>query len=320
MNVVKQSGIVYVLELKNYSMKKIVCCLLLVFFTSSINAQELNCIVKLNYDQLFAQQTTNDNTLGQLQNVISDFINSRRWTTDNFNTDERINCKITINLVRSVSQGNYEGNAQIVVTRPVFGSNYETVIFNYVDRNFNFGYLPNNPLYFNENSYSDELTHLLAYYSYIILAVDYDTFSKQGGNSYIQKAFSLANLAQTASGSAGWKSSGDIRNRYWLTENFMNQQMTPYRDGQYNYHRLALDSFTENPVAARKQVLEVLNNISEVSKIRTTSVLINSFFDSKSDEIYKILSPATRDERQKAFNVLSQLDPAKTELYRKLLR
>ena len=301
-------------------MKKIVCCLLFIFSTSSTKAQELNCIVKLNYDQLFAQQTTNDNTLGQLQNVISDFINSRRWTTDNFNTDERINCKMTINLVRSVSQGNYEGNAQIVVTRPVFGSNYETVIFNYVDRNFNFGYLPNNPLYFNENSYSDELTHLLAYYAYIILAVDYDTFSKQGGNSYIQKAFSLANLAQTASGSAGWKSSGDIRNRYWLTENFMNQQMTPYRDGQYNYHRLALDGFTENPVAARKQVLEVLNNISEVSKIRTTSVLINSFFDSKSDEIYKILVPATRDERQKAFNMLSQLDPAKTELYRKLLR
>ena len=301
-------------------MKKIVCCLLLILFANSIKAQELNCVIKLNYDQLFAQQTTNDNTLGQLQNVISDFINSRRWTADNFNTDERINCKMTINLVRSVSQGNYEGNAQIVVTRPVFGSSYETVIFNYVDRNFNFGYLPNNPLYFNENSYSDELTHLLAYYAYIILAVDYDTFSKQGGNSYIQKAFSLANLAQTASGSAGWKSSGDIRNRYWLTENFMNQQMTPYRDGQYNYHRLALDGFTENPVAARKQVLEVLNNISEVSKIRTTSVLINSFFDSKSDEIYKILAPATRDERQKAFNVLSQLDPAKTELYRKLLR
>ncbi len=293
---------------------------IVLIFSCSIRAQELNCIVKLNYDQLFSQQTTNDNTLGQLQNVISDFITSRRWTSDNFNPEERINCKLTINLLKSPALGSYEGNAQIIVTRPVYGTNYETVIFSYVDRNFNFAYLPNNPMYFNENSYSDELTHLLAYYAYIILAVDYDTFSKQGGNPYIQKAFSLANLAQTASPSAGWKSSGDVRNRYWLTENFMNQQMIPFRESQYNYHRLALDTFSENPIAARKQVLDLLNTIGEVAKIRTTSVLINSFFDAKSEEIYKILVPATKEERQKAFGLLSLLDPAKTEVYRKLVR
>ncbi len=291
-----------------------------VFFVQIGYSQELNCTVKLNYDQLFSQQTTNDNSLNQLQGYISDFLNSRRWTSDNFSPEERINCKITINLVRSVSQGSYEGNAQIAITRPVFGSNYETILMSYVDRAFNFSYLPSNTVFFNENSYTDELTHLLAYYANIILAIDYDSFSKLGGNLFVQKAFNLANLAQNASSSPDWRPTGDIRNRYWLVENLMSQQMTPYREGQYVYHRLGLDTFTENPIAARKKVIDVLNTINQVSQLKPSATLISSFFDAKNEELYKILLPASREERQKAFAILSQLDPAKTEQYRKLVR
>jgi Domain of unknown function (DUF4835) len=282
-------------------------------------AQELNCTVILNYDQLFAQQTTDANSLNQLKSVIGDFMNTRKWTNDNFSTEERINCKLSINLTRSVSQGSYEATAQIVVTRPVFGTTYETLVFSYVDRFFNFNYLPNNPMYYNENNYSDELTQMLAFYAYIILATDYDSFSKQGGNTYIQKAFNLSNVAANVSGGTGWKQS-DLRSRYWLIENLMSQQLIAYRESQYTYHRLGLDTFTENSVIARRQILDVLNTIKQANALRTSSILVNSFFDAKSDELIKILIPATKEERQKAFGILSQLDPSKTEGYRKLLK
>jgi Domain of unknown function (DUF4835) len=290
--------------------------LLICSFIIPATAQELNCLVVLNSDQLFAQQNTDAANLGQLKGVISDFMNTKRWTTDNVTPEERINCKLTINLLRSISQGNYEGNAQITVTRPIYGTTYETVTFSFVDRNFNFGYLPSDPMYFNENSYTGELTQLLAYYAYIILAVDYDSFSKQGGEPYIQRAFNLSNIAQNNSGSPGWKSSGDTRNRYFLTENLM----VPFREGLYTYHRLALDHFVENPVVARKQIMEVLNNISQVNKLKPAAVLINAFFDAKGEEISKIMMEGTKEDKQKVFNLLSQLDPGKTEMYRKLIR
>ncbi|TAH09700.1 MAG: DUF4835 family protein [Runella slithyformis] len=283
-------------------------------------AQELNCTVVLNSDQLFAQQNTDAANLSQLKNVITDFMNARRWTSDNYTPEERINCRLNINLLRSVSQGSYEANAQLIVLRPVFGSTYETVVFSYVDRNFDFGYLPNNPMYFNENNYTDELTQTLAFYAYLILAADYDSFSKLGGNPHVQRAFLLSNMA-LAAGAKGWVSSDNtLRNRYWLVENLMDQQLTPFREGMYNYHRLALDAFAQNPVAARKQVMNVLTTIQQVNLLKPVSVLVNSFFDAKGQEIYKIMREAPKDERQKVFNMLSQLDPTQTELYRKLLK
>lgn len=284
-------------------------------------AQELNCTVTLNYNQLFSQQNADNANLNQLKTVITDFVNARRWTNDNFNPEERINCKLNINLIRSPAQGVYEGTAQLVVTRPVFGSNYETVLLSYVDRFFNFNYLPSNPMYYNENTYSDELTQMLAFYAYIVLAVDYDSFSKLGGNPHIQRAFQLANIAQNSGGgSAGWRLGGDVRNRAALIDNLMNQQMQPVRESLYNYHRMGLDTFTENPVAARRQIMNALTSIQQVSRIAATSVYINSFLDAKSDELTKILIESSKEDRQKAFAMLSQLDPAKTEVYRKLLR
>jgi hypothetical protein len=292
--------------------------------TYSATAQELNCTVLLNYNQLFSQQNTDNANLNQLKTVITDFLNARRWTNDNFNPEERINCKININLIRSPAQGVYEGTAQVVVTRPVYGSNYETVLLNFVDRNFNFNYLPSNPMYFNENTYSDELTQMLAFYAYIILAVDYDSFSKYGGNSFLVKAQQAANLAlgiNPGGASAGWNSTGnDRRNRFWLVDNLNNQLMLPVREGIYNYHRLGLDKFTENPVSARQQVMNLLNTLQQAARSLPGSVYINSFFDAKGEEINKIMIEGTKDERQKAFTILSQLDPAKTELYRKLLK
>lgn len=301
-------------------MKVIHCLVVLLCLSGLAQAQELNCQVTINSDQLFAQQKTDFAYLSQLKGIVTEFMNNRRWSNDQFTVNERINCAMNINLVKSLSQGVFEATAQITVSRPVYGTNYETTTFSYVDRAFNFVYLPTTPVYFRENQFSDDLTSLLAYYANIILAVDYDSFSKQGGNPFIQRAYTITNLAQQGSPNGAWQAGGDRRNRYWLVENLQNQQLIPFRDGFYAYHRQGLDIFAANPVQVRKQTLALLNTIRTIGLQLPNSVLINSFFDAKSQELYNILFEGTLAERQKAFELLSYLDPAKTENYRKLIQ
>lgn len=285
----------------------------------SARAQELNCQVTVNADQLFAQQKTDFSYVNQLKGIITEFMNNRRWSNDQFAVSERINCSLNINLIKSLTQGAFEATAQIIVTRPVYGTNYETTVFSYVDRSFNFVYLPTTPVYFRDNQYSDDLTSLLAFYANVILAVDYDSFSKQGGNPFIQRAYTVTNLAQQGSPNSAWQTGGDRRNRYWLIENLQNQQLLPFRDSFYTYHRLGLDAFAVNPVQVRKQTLALLTTIRTIGLQLPNSVLINSFFDAKGQELYNILYEGTSTERKQAFDLLSYLDPAKTEYYRKLV-
>jgi hypothetical protein len=284
-------------------------------------AQELNCSVTVNSDQLVAQQKTDAQTVEQMRSYISEFMNNQKWTNDRFSQEERIKCKLNINLVRSPSQGNFEATAQFVVTRPVYNSNYETALFTYVDRTFNFTFLPNTPMMFNENNYTEELPFTLAFYAMIALAFDYDSFSPNGGTPYIQRAFNIATLARNSSSfQRAWSTTGDTRNRYWLIENLMNQQLDPFRKAVYEYHRLGLDVAVENPVGCRKQVLSSLVTIKQVVQMKPSSVAINSFFDAKSEEYYKVLSEGTAEEKQQAFSLLSSMDPGKTEMYRRLIQ
>ncbi|WP_082111622.1 type IX secretion system protein PorD [Spirosoma radiotolerans] len=301
-------------------MKAIRIALLLSCLIGSVQAQELNCQVTVNSDQLFAQQKTDFAYLNQLKGIITEFMNNRRWSNDQFGVSERINCSLNINLLKSLTQGVFEATAQITVTRPVYGTNYETTTFTYVDRAFNFVYLPTTPVYFRDNQFTDDLTSLLAFYANVILAVDYDTFSKQGGNPYVQRAYTITNLAQQGSANGAWQNGGDRRNRYWLIENMQNQQLIPFRDGLYTYHRQGLDVFASNPVQVRKQTLALLSTIRTIGLQLPNSVLISSFFEAKWLELYNILYEGTPAERKQAFDLLSYLDPGKTENYRKLIQ
>ncbi|MGG7666479.1 DUF4835 family protein [Dyadobacter sp. BHUBP1] len=293
--------------------------LLLAVFMQRAFAQEFQFTVNLNYEQLVAQQKTDPQSMSQLQTYMNDFLNNTRWTNDQFAKEEKIKCKLNVNLTRSLAQGNYEGNAQLVVSRPVYGSTYETVLFTYVDKNFTFTYLPSTQLYFNENSYTEELPYILAFYANIALIFDYDSFSKMGGSPYVQKAFNLVNLARNSSpNKRGWDSNGDSKNRYWLIENLQSQQFTPFREGMYKYYRQGLDVATQNPAETRAKVLEFLNTIKEVNQLRPASVVINSFFDAKSDELYKIMIEGLPEQRTQAYTLLVNLDPSKTQLYQRL--
>ncbi len=293
----------------------IVCgCLLAVV----VQGQELNCQVNLNYDQLFAQQKTDFSYFNQLKNQISELMNTRRWTNDQFQPAERINCILNINLLKSTQQGVFSGTAQLIITRPLYGTNLQTTTFSYVDRQFNIAYLPTTPVFFRDNAYSDELTSILGFYANIILAVDYDTFSRQGGTPYVQKAFNIMNLAQAGTG-AGWGIGSDKLNRYYLIENLQGQQFQSFREGVYTYHRVALDNFTANPIQARKTLMDLLTTMRKIQTQMSFSVLMNSFLDAKSEEFINIMYEGTLADRKRAFDLLAQLDPGKTEAYRKLL-
>ncbi|WP_234733347.1 type IX secretion system protein PorD [Tellurirhabdus bombi] len=303
--------------MKPTSILSLLAVLLLCLLGRQVHAQELNCQVIINTEQTDFKASTDRQIFPQLQAFITDFMNNRRWTNDNYSPEERINCRLQINVIRVPVQNTYECRTQILVTRPVYGTGYETVTLRYMDNTFNFNYRQNDPMYFNENTYQNELTSLLAFHAMIILGTDYDTFGKQGGKPFYQRAFNIMNLAPSG---AGWNAQGDLRNRYWMIENLQSQQFIPFHEALYTYHRQALDTFAQNPAGSRQQVIGVLSAIQQVSQQRPNSIVINTFFDAKGEELYNILYEGTRDERQKAFTVLSSLDPSKTELYRKLLR
>jgi len=301
-------------------MKKIIILLSLINCSLYSFGQELNCNVTIISDQINAQQSSDKQVFVEMKTAISDFLNNKRWTNDIYSQDERIKCNLIITFTKSPQQNVFQGNAQFQVIRPVFNTTYQTLILSYVDRNFNISFSPEDrQMAFNEQTFSNNLTSILGFYSMIALTLDYDSFAKSGGNQFLARAYNIANLASSA-GQGGWEQSGDQRNRYWLVENLQNQQLIPFREGFYNYHRLVLDNFTSDPANGRRQVLEFLNSIKTMQQTKTNSVLLNSFMDAKGQELVNIFSEATKDEKQKAFQVMSSVDPSKTELYRKLVK
>lgn len=301
-------------------MNKRILIFLLIVSYAAYN-QELNCSVNLVTDQIKANQLANSaQTFSEIKNIITSFMNNRRWTKDEFGPTEKINCALNITLTQASAQGEFNGNATITMSRPIFGTTFESPLFRFIDRNFSFTYQANTPLDYNENVYNNNLTQILAFYANLVLTIDYDSFGKMGGNPYAQKLFNIVNIVPSTSGFKGWKSLGeDTRNRYWLAENLMSPQMAPVREGIYNYHRLALDNFSADTFGARKKILNLITKMNEINLLKPSSILFYCFFDSKHEEIINIFSQAPSVEKQKVYSLLINLDPTHTENYRKLL-
>lgn len=301
-------------------MKKYIFLIFSLFFVSFANqvlGQEFRCNVIINDSRVEAQ---NKQIIGQLAKALTKFMNTTQWTEDRYEEWERIECNILITLDKNtdIAQGRYSGDAQIQYNRPVFGTVYTSPMLNYFDKNFDFAYKPSEPLIYIPNSTNNNLTLMLAYYSYIILALDYDSFSSLGGSTYIEKAQNIINNAQsTGVGNAGWQTN-DVRSRYWLAENLNSPQFVDLRKGLYDYHRWGLDIMLDKPKDARTKTMEVLKKWKEVSAIRLNALLIQTLFDAKGEELYQLFSNAEKEEKFKAAEILLQLDPAHADLYRKL--
>lgn len=270
-------------------------------------AQELNFIVKVNQGKA---GITDKNVFTEMENTFSQFLNTRKWTNDVYASKERINCNLVITLDEGSSIGNYKAIVQVQAARPVFETNYQTLLLNFADRDWVFEYQPSQPMEFSDNLFSSNLTSMLSFYAYVILGLDYDSFGKLQGNPFYEKAFNIVTNAQQVN-FPGWKQFDSNRNRYWLAENLMNQQVLPLREGLYLYHRQGMDLFAKSPEEARKNILEALKNIKKVSEARPNTIAIIAFLDAKTDELINIFSEGDMAVRREAYTILSALDPTK---------
>lgn len=290
---------------------------IILFFALSTSiglSQELNFKVIVNADQI---QTTDRAIFRDMERAFANFLNTRKWTSDSYKNYEKISGTLFLNITKMPSIGNFTANAQITSARPVYNTNYETVLLNFADREWEFEYIESLPLEYNDNSYISNLTSMLAFYAYIVLGMDYDSFSELGGTTYFQRALNVVNNAQS-SNRPGWQALGSNRNRYALIENLNNPQMTELRKNTYRYHRQALDSFDKTPDESRKIVLDVIKNVKTVWSIYPNSIFVISFFDTKATELVNIFSDGNITVRREAYDILNTIDP-KRNIYQKII-
>jgi hypothetical protein len=278
-------------------------------------AQELRCNVTINATQI---ETSERGVFRDMKNAIEQFMNGRKWTNDAYKNHEKIACNMLITITKMPAIGTFTASVQIQSARPVFNTNYSSLVLNFADRDWAFDYIESQPLDYNDNSYSDNLTSMLAYYAYIIIGMDYDSFSELGGTPYFQKAFQVVNNAQQSTG-LGWQSQGSNRNRYWLAENLVNSQMSDLRKAVYGYHRLGLDRFDSEPDKSREVILKGLRDIKKVRDINPNAILLISFFDAKGKELANIFSSGNIQVRREAYDIITSIDPSNRSSYDKII-
>jgi hypothetical protein len=288
-----------------------------ILFSKFSFAQEFSCRVKINDQQV---QITDKTIFRNLEQRLQEFINNTKWTNEQITNQERIELNIEI-IVSGYDQNTYEFAASAIIQsrRPVYGSNYNTTLFSFNDENWDFKYQEQDRLEFQDGQYLGDLSSLLSFYAYYVLALDFDSFSLEGGTTYFNKAFQIANLAQQSSGRAGWKPfEKTVRTRYNLIDNILNERFRPLRNAYYIYHRNALDHFGKDPFAARKQIIASLEQVKKVFKISPNTVMLLVFFEAKSDEIINIFKGAEDIEKPKAIELLSEINIANISKYEKI--
>ncbi|MEQ8363448.1 MAG: DUF4835 family protein [Cyclobacteriaceae bacterium] len=295
-------------------MHRIIAILVFIGTTTELFGQELNFKVVVNAEQV---QTTDRAIFRDMERAFANFLNTRKWTNDNYKNYEKINGTLFLNITKMPSIGNFTANAQITAARPVYNTNYETVLLNFADREWEFEYIESLPLEYNDNTYISNLTSMLAFYAYIVLGMDYDSFSELGGTPHFQKALTVVNNAQP-SNRPGWQALGSNRNRYALIENLNNPQMVELRKNTYRYHRQALDTFDKTPDQSRTVVLDVLKNLKTVWSIYPNAIFVVSFFDTKANELVNIFSDGNLSVRREAYDILNSVDP-KRNIYQKII-
>ena len=293
--------------------------LLLIFllFTGVVRtsfSQELNCAVQVISDQI---PGSDKRVFDAMKTKIYEFMNTRKWTNDNFKTQERISCSILINMTEKLASDEFKGTLQIQCSRPVFKTSYSTNLLNYNDNDITFKFQDSDPLDFVENTYTSNLASILAYYSYLMIGLDYDSFALNGGTPYFQKCLAVVNNAQ-GSGYSGWKAFDSGKNRYWIINNMLDASYTSIRECMYNYHRKGLDVMADNKEAGRAVILESLQNLKKVHQIKPLSFSLQIFFIAKADEIVNIFSGAFSDEKAKVVTLLNEIDPTNANKYAKI--
>ena len=270
----------------------------------SLNAQELNAQVIVNSDLV---NQTNHQIFKTLEQSVNEFLNTQVWTDQELLTQEKITCSFVFNLT-GYNNDQFEATLQVQSQRPVFDSNYDTPILNFLDRDIVFSYQEFQPLFFNQSSFESNLVSLLSFYAYVIIGLDSDTFIENGGSASYEQAFQVVNLAQVTS-RKGWKPSDGTRNRFWLIDNLRANTFREYRIALYVYHRSGLDQMTSAPSDGKKAIMQAIQQLEPLFLRRPNAFLLQIFFDAKVEEIVNLFKDGPKVDFKSTETVLKKIAP-----------
>lgn len=292
----------------------ILCCL-----SVMLQAQELQCNVTVNSDQI---EGSSKQMFQTLQQSITDFINNTRWTGLVYAQTERIECNMSIIVKQVTTEGLFTCEMTVQSRRPVYGTSYTTPLINMKDEKFNFTYQEYDRLEYQDHVFTTNLTAMLAYYCYLIIGYDCESFQRLGGTPFFQQCEDIANACISASMEAteqsGWKAFESSRNRYAIINNLMDEAFKKYREFFYEYHRLDLDEMSQNVANARARIAEGLPVLREANRARPATYIINTFLDAKADELVSIFQKGTESEKKAVYDLLMDIDPTRQSLYDKI--
>ncbi len=278
-----------------------ICCTLL---SISLYAQELNCTITINSDQV---GQTNQQIFKTLERSLNDFVNKSKWTNKVYKERERVNARMFI-TVSEYESNRFKASIQLQSSRPIYNTSYESPVFNYKDNQFNFEYIEFQPLVFNENVFDSNLVGVVSYYVYIMLGLDADTFALEGGNDFFRKAQNIVTQAQGSS-FTGWSQSSSERTRFELVDNLMSNTFREYRIAMYNYHRKGLDILADNNSTGKQVIAGTMRLMETMVKRRPNAFLIQTFFDAKSEEIKDIFSDGPKMDIVQLKETLTRIAP-----------
>ena len=305
-------------------MRKLNLLLIAITIAGSLKAQEFQSRITVVSNRV--GNNVNQNVFRTLQTALNNLVNNRKWTSDNFLPNEKIECNFLLNLESTSDINVYNASLTIQAARPVFNSAYLSPIINFQDENITFKYVEFQQLEFNENRVSgsdaqvSNLTAVFAYYVYMILGFDYDSFSTRGGDAFFQKAQNIVNNAPDGRNISGWKAFDGTRNRYWLVENMLNSRYTIMHDIYYNYYRNGMDKLYEDENTARTEVLNVLNLLNNFATDNPNKMISQFFFQGKSTELIKLFSKAPQQDKARASELLQKLDITNATKYKDELK
>jgi len=305
-------------------LKRLLSICLALIVCHSAGAQEFNCKLSVYHDKITGVDPA---VFSAMQKALTDLINTQRWTKDEFGTGEKIDCNILINLTNSNVGGDpdsYSATLSIQAVRPVYNSTYTSTIINYVDKDVMFRFTQYSTLHFDDNQITgtdpaaSNLTAIIGYYCYLVLALDYDSFAPEGGTAYLKKAQNIVNNAPEGKGISGWTAVESTHDRYWIVDQLLNTRFHDVRGYWYTMHRECLDSMYIKPDDARTRALSNLKKLATVNRENPSSILIQFFFNAKSDEILHMLAGTPKKDRGPYITALDAMDVADANKYNSL--
>jgi hypothetical protein len=277
---------------------------LLLFFVGVVQAQQLNCTIQVNSDKI---ASTNNQIFKNLKTSISDFVNKTDWTGEEYKQNEKIDCSMVI-IINTYDSNQFTATFQVQSTRPVFNSSYSSPVFNFNDNDFSFRYVEFENLQFNPSTFDSNLVSILAYYSYMILGFDGDTYSLMGGNKNYEIAQQIMTVAQQG-GYKGWSQADGNQNRFHLVSDVLSGTYDAYREALYQYHREGLDNMSNDLKGSKDKIIEAITTLSAIYKIRPNAFLTRVFFDAKVDELVSLLSGGPKVSLSETIDNLNKMSP-----------